>query len=408
MSDNVRNGSKNGKSCESCGSNDFETEKGYKICTDCGHVNNKSIQLADDPMQVLMVSNSGHMFANQKVHNTIRNELLANQRTTSVQQMGIETAETLALNYCFNSEMKSYLMHIYRKALEDKNFFRSSLKNKRILAAVCAYVTLMNHNESIAIQYICSSVDCNGFDFGQMYSLFVNTFPESKPEAKPIEELVPSILADFRINEEDINQLKGRVIDIISIEKNCWLIDGRSPLHLITAATYLAWKSLAPKERAAIDFKDFSEMFGIQYKKTTIHRIKELNNVLIKLAQLIPWVKFRRMRVHRNNVAFFVDDIIQYPNSLIFDLRADVYRKIKNKENYCEEEDTLWINTFKKNKIGTKRSATSETKKVSHKKMKEDSDISDSEINLYIRNENEIKMIKKLRKRAKILDKESG
>src|SRR5207249_2183358 len=105
-------------------------------------------------------------------------------------------------------------------------------------------------------------------------------------------------------------------------------------------------------------------------------------------------------------VSHFIDDIIQYPNSLIFDLKNDVFQKLDKKDMSCGEEDSLWMNNFKKEVIPkkyetqkTKECGIRKTRKVK-REAEEDSDISDSEISAYLRNENEIKIIKKLRKRA--------
>ena len=384
--------------CGLCGGNEFEQENGYRICTGCGQVDEKSVQLADDPMQVLVTRND-RLFSGQTVHNSIRNEMTPSM--TCAKQMGIQMAETLALNYCFNSEMKGYLMNYYTKALNHKNFFWCSLKKKKILAAVCAYITLMNHNESIAIQYVCSAVDCTGSDFNQIYGLFIKTYPQMKPIHKPLEELVPFVLSDFHIDQEELVQLKERVLHIISIEKACWLIDGRSPLHVIIAAAYLAWKSLIPNQRAAVDFTEFCKTFGINCRKTSSTRIKEFTDMFIKLAQHIPLVKMRQKKITRNNIAFFIDDIIQYPNSLIYDLKNELNQKLGLKE-ISEDSDQKWMKSFK-------RKATNERVKPleANNCQQVCQDFSDTEIDGYIRDEKEIKLIKRLKKRVKRMDEQS-
>lgn len=385
-----------GDKCDVCGGNDFEQVDGYSVCTGCGQVDENRVQLADDPMQ--LHAPNDRLFNGQTVTSAIHHAVTPTM--TSAKQMGLQMAETLALNFRFTTEMKGYLSMWYKKAMNHRNFFWCCLKKKRVLAAVCVYITLLNYNEPIAIQFVCSAVDCTGSDFNQIYSLLINTYPEMKPIYKPLEELVPSVFKDLGIASGESAQLEERVLNIISIEKACWLTEGRSPLHVIIAATYLAWKSLLPNRRASIDFTEFCKTFGINMKKTSSRRIKEFTDMFIRLAQQIPMVKAKQKKVSRNNIAFFIDDIIQYPNSLIYDLKKEWNQKLGHKEN-SEDNDQKWMKSFKR--------------KMGHKEVKpEDNgcqqvveDFSDTEIDGYIRNEKEIKLIKRLRKRAeRMSDKE--
>jgi transcription initiation factor TFIIIB Brf1 subunit/transcription initiation factor TFIIB len=393
--------------CNSCGS-EYEREDGYLVCTGCGLVAENWVQFADDPMQTLN-TNDMQLFSSQTIQASIRNELVSNCYTTPARKMGIRVAETLAVNYNLSAEMKDYLKRYYERAINHENFFKCSLKNKEILAAVCAYITLMNYNESIAIQYICGAVGCDGYDFGQIYTQFLNAFPECKPTAKPIEELVPSVLMDYNFDNSEVIKLRERIIDIISIEKACWLVDGRSPIHLISATTYLAWKSLKPYERARVKFTQFCSSFGLRYTQTTCDRIKELNDVFIKLAKHIPIVKHQSIKIHKNNIALYIDDIIQYSNSLIYDLRRDVYinfytddssHEIKV-ENLNSQNETKWMNSFKRKVNYDKYQNDKKQILIKENEENEEPDISDTEIDGYLRSENEIKIYKKLQKRAK-------
>jgi len=398
------------EACQSCGS-EYEKEDGYMVCIGCGLVNESKVEFAEDPLQRLR-TNDMELFGSQRVHASIRNELVSNSYTTPARKMGIKVAETLAVNYNFTSEMKDYLMRYYNKAINHENFFKCSQKNKEILAAVCAYITLMNYNESIAIQYICGAIGCDGYDFGQIYTLFVSSFPDLKPTAKPIEELVPSVLMDYNMEKEEVIKLRQRIIDIISIEKACWLVDGRSPIHLISAALYLSWKSLKPYERARVKFTQFCHQFGLRYTQTTSDRIKELNDVFIKLARHIPIVKHRSIQIDKNNIALYIEDIIQYSNSLIYDLRRHVYLTISTDHsqdikhhNSNIDNDTKWMNSFKRktyyDQFETQPNLDNQENRDPQHSAISDPHISDTEIDGYLRSDREIKIYKKLRKRAK-------
>ncbi|XP_054159887.1 transcription factor IIIB 50 kDa subunit-like [Oppia nitens] len=422
--------------CGNCGS-ELDNESGHIVCTGCGRADDSGLELAADHNQPTF-ANDSHRFANQSMNASVRYELYAhvmqNNGLTHARQHGMKIAETLADHYYFTNDMKEYLKRYYSKAWNHKNFLRCSLRTKQILAAVCAYVTLMINDHPIAIHYMCSGlpIPCNVFDFNKIYKVFVEVFPECKPITKPIEELVPSVLKEMgiiKIVENDIDShedkaLIKRVMDIVSIEKACWLVEGRSPLYVITAATYLGWKSLKPLERMNFKFAHFCKKFMIRSSVTIVDRVKEQNDIFIKLAKNIPMVKLKSTRVHRNNVALFVDDIIQYSNSLIFDLRAEIYNKLNDRQqqqpksittetipqedNYSDDNDKQWMNNFKRkvyyHRSGLKNSDSNQVFVREEEEENEEPDISDTEIDKYLRSDAEIKCIKKLHKKMRKLE----
>ena len=395
------------KLCKSCGSKELEMNDGCLVCTECGVINSSQNDFADDPVQQLTTNDK--LFSKQTVHSSIHNKL---PTTTPARKFGIKLAETIAANYNFTGDMKKNLMLIYKKSMNHKTFFNCS--KKEILAGVCSYVTMMNYDMPIAIEYICDAIGCDGYEFGRIYNLFINAFPQHKPQAKPIEELVPQIISDNHFDKEEINQLEKRVIDIICLERVCWLVEGRSPILLINAASYLAWKSIKPNDRFKVGFTEFCQLIGMQYVKTISERVKELTAAMIKLANQMPSVKYSSIKINKKNVVFYIDYIVKYPNSLIYDLKNDIKNGLdqsfsfENVEMANDNETISWMESFKQPNLDRKRKHSVDSNDVSLESEKgndddEDPEISDTEIESYLRLDKEVKMILKLRKKAKLL-----
>lgn len=392
--------------CASCGCDAFEKESGCRVCTNCGTLLNNSHEFADDPLQT-MATNDTDLFKNQALHASIRRGFSTSD-VTPCQKMAIEVAEMLASNFNFQKQMKDYLMENYKKALHHEHFLKCSQRSKEILAAVCAYVTLMNFDNTIAIECVCNAVGCDGYQFKQIQNQLLADFPQLKPSGRPIEELVPSIVHDYKFDADEVQQLEQRVINMICIEKACWLVDGRSPIHLINAAIFLGWKSIKPYARAKVRFHQFCETVGMKQHKTTHHRVKELTSALIRLANFLPAVDSQSIQINKNNIALYIDDVLRYSNSLIYDLQMTLKESNKKKktngydDDYFDDEN--WMKSFKRTKPVKKIKSINDGRREDNNVANDDPDISDTEINSYLRSETEVEFIKKLRKKSDLIE----
>lgn len=436
--------------CHNCKSTTvFEDFNGSEVCTECGRTHEGGgLQLVDE--QRYFVSNDQAITIN-KPQLLGKNEDASNRLTQS-KKMAIKFAETLASNFKFTTEMNNELTHLYRWSLNHNEFCNSYLKTKQVLAGVCTYIVMLNYNQTVPMKILCTAVDASLSQFVQVYNSFLNANPDMKPTgAKLIEEMVPFVINEYKFlgsDKDNPNELIARIRDVLKLAKVCWLIDGRSPVELIQAATYIAWISLKPDERCKIPFKKFCQRLGLPFDQPLVKkRIRELTDLMTSLGNRLPWMKLSQaIKVNRRNLAWHIGEILRFKLCLIEDLKKECMNQKQNDTafstfNSCEGMDSSselsplfshasedsadssdqnnnsrafknvrndaseleWMQKFKIKTAKQKRKkddpVLATTGNVNNEEIL-DEEISDTEIDSYIRTPEQVRTFKKIKKVA--------
>lgn len=71
---------------------------------------------------------------------------------------------------------------------------------------------------------------------------------------------------------EDKEKMLSRTLQLVELADETWLVTGRHPLPVITAATFLAWQSLRPSDRLTCSLARFCKLASVDlpYKKKKI------------------------------------------------------------------------------------------------------------------------------------------
>lgn len=310
--------------------------------------------------------------------------------------MSLQIVEYLCAKYHFTQHMTEEAIAKWKEISTNNRFIATSIPTKTILSAVCIYITLLQNGKPITITQICHGIDCSieciGNKFRKVLNDVMKSFPLYKIESIPIEDLVEVTLSECEVSDDEREALIKRVKEIIWILRKFGLIEGRSPVHIIFGSAFIAWKSLRANIRSKIKLTEFCNTVNIDYKNTISKRVTELMHALKQMASKIPIKK--DFIFSKNNIAIHLEDILEYKNSLFFDV-------IQQNQNIPKDNSTEVsldsMNAFKRKLCENEFSGI-------ESKVKEemDEEISDTEIESYIRSEKEVKLIKKLKKIAEI------
>ncbi|GAA6217057.1 transcription factor IIIB 50 kDa subunit [Lates japonicus] len=120
---------------------------------------------------------------------------------------------------------------------------------------------------------------------------------------------VPEELAE---NSKDLTK---RAVPLVELAADSWIVTGRKPIPIMMAAIYLAWQSLKPtKQRLKFSLDKFCQISKVNKHKPALKRITEMKEVLCKLGKEIPWVK---EPVTSDNVVRLMEDILQHRDALL-------------------------------------------------------------------------------------------
>nr|XP_046231173.1 transcription factor IIIB 50 kDa subunit [Scatophagus argus] len=114
---------------------------------------------------------------------------------------------------------------------------------------------------------------------------------------------------------EDSKDLTKRAVALVELAADTWIVTGRKPIPIMMAAIYLAWQSLRPnKHRLKFSLDKFCQIAKVNKHKPALKRITEIKEVLCKLGKEIPWL---RETVTPDNVVHQVEDILKYRYALL-------------------------------------------------------------------------------------------
>jgi hypothetical protein len=128
-----------------------------------------------------------------------------------------------------------------------------------------------------------------------------------------IEEIIKPMIADFGLTDACCRLAE----DIIILCKDTWLTNGRNPVCIVHAAIFLAWKSEVFMERYKTTYNEFRKRHKLSISKKAIsQRIREMYDVLIKLAKQLPWIE-ENQTLNEKTVIEFIPDVLRYRKSMM-------------------------------------------------------------------------------------------
>lgn len=120
---------------------------------------------------------------------------------------------------------------------------------------------------------------------------------------------VPEELAE---SSWDLNR---RAVALVELAADAWIMTGRRPIPVMMAAVYLAWQSLKPnKLRLRYSLDKFCQIAKVKKHKVAMRRVMEMKEVLCKLGKEVPW---HREPVTPDSVLQQVEDILKNRYALL-------------------------------------------------------------------------------------------
>uniref|UniRef100_A0A668TGX2 Transcription factor IIIB 50 kDa subunit n=1 Tax=Oreochromis aureus TaxID=47969 RepID=A0A668TGX2_OREAU len=270
-----------GMRCPACGSTNIVDDDLYSqaqlVCVDCGSVVSEGV-LANDPVGGSDVSFS---------------------RTTAV-----------AKRPCAN---------LIKGQQRVKAICRILMVNREIedLSHTCRQL-----NWPITVGTISCLLDADSMVVGAIYQEMVKNLSIEAPIIN-VTDVIGAHCHEYKISSLDVpeelaensRELTKRAVALVELAADSWIVTGRKPIPIMMAATYLAWQSLKPnKHRLKFSLDKFCQVAKVKKLKSAMTRVAEIKEVLCKLGKEIPWV---RETVTPDNVIQLVECILQNRYALL-------------------------------------------------------------------------------------------
>lgn len=282
----------------------------------------------------------------------------------------------------FSCTMIQDVKDIFKSLVRSSKFLRKYFRSKVILGGVVILIVANRSELTIPKEKICERIGCYLAEFKSVLNMVIEENPSLKPTPKPMSDLIPHLVNGAKFDTTETNVIKERCKQLIELISESNMMNGKNPTHIIHAALCLTWKSIKPKERGInkITFRKFCSLCDLPFSETGNQRYKELIEFITTLVTYLPWNKLS-INMIKVNLSFHLTDILNHSTMVL-----DRYNEANRPKVPIEIQETSnLMETYQPIVLPI-----------------EEPEISDSEIDKYIRSAGEVKFIKNLHRKTKL------
>ncbi|XP_075557581.1 transcription factor IIIB 50 kDa subunit-like [Dermacentor variabilis] len=388
--------------CPSCGASAVTEESGdgfSRVCTACGAV------LDAAPLRATGFSggDDGLCFVSSTSRNTLtlcrargergaRFQCLLREGLTGNRRLCNDWIKQMATKVNMDSVMVQQACDIF-----NKRFIKQPFSHQMALAAASCYQVLRENGRTISLPALAQMAQCTGPNLFQAIRTVTEDTGTGTMPAR-LQDLLPE--AAQAIDPSERAKVVSRATALLEPLRCCWFFEGRAPRCVGPALIFIAWKSL-DVDHQNVSYATFCNMHGLGKPTSSLmSTLSDLNKVLVQMASHIPWIKGKKLSA--NTVLMYVPDIIRYSASLVMDATSSAASTSTGQTG--EQRSAVVYKMFRK---GRKRTKMAHDYAAEVADCDGNEDISDSEIDLLIRNEQEVKVIEAFlesRKRKNMTD----
>ncbi|XP_065603195.1 transcription factor IIIB 50 kDa subunit [Cyrtonyx montezumae] len=249
------------------------------------------------------------------------------------EQRGIRRVQDLCKVLRLPSVFEGTAVSYFQRALQHSSFHLGSLEKKELLVGCCVLATCRQHNWPLTLGTICSLLYAKQELVTSVYLSLQKELGISVP-ALSLSDLVKTHLNSFRLFQptedipvtfvEDKETLLARTMQVVELASETWLVTGRHPVPIVTAAAFLSWQSLQPAARLSCTFTQFCRAAGVDLPPPARLRLKELCDILLRMAAELAWL--RVLNLDKKTVVKHIGDLLRHRIFLL-------------KNAFCEAEE---------------------------------------------------------------------
>lgn len=371
--------------CPECNSSNTGTESAIEICFDCGTVVNDIPERTDHGHSEYHnnVSVNKVSVKNKSVGEYFKYYTSSvNPRKTGPIKHGIDVIINVSKNLNIPPTIVQTAKDLFEKVVNTS--FKNDFSNAKLcLALSCLYVVSNREDNPITLTDLLNSSDCAFEHFGAVFLRLEKHHPEIYPnKSKNIEALVPYHLFKLTINDKEKLVIADYSTSLLWMWRKAMLVQSYNPIYVIYSAFYFAWKAVSV-DRYEVSCKEFCKRVQIEHKPKISQRAAFYLKILQNFYRCNPM--HAGEIIHPKFICSKIKEIVAMKRIILWNYR-------KSPLNYHTQE------------IEKRKNDDCEMPQMPVKKARtniksddDDDDISDSEIESYIRSAEEVSSLKRLK-----------
>ncbi|XP_029791986.1 transcription factor IIIB 50 kDa subunit [Suricata suricatta] len=305
-----------GGQCPDCGSTELVEDSHYSqsqlVCSDCGCV-------VTEGVLTTTFSDEGNLREVTYSRSTGENDGVSRS-----QQRGLRRVRDLCRVLQLPSTFEDTAVAYYQQAYRHSGIRAARLQKKEVLVGCCVLITCRQHNWPLTMGTICTLLYADLDVFSGTYMQIVKLLGLDVPSLC-LADLVKTYCSSFKLFQaspsvpatyvEDKEKMMSRTLQLVELADETWLVTGRHPLPVITAAAFLAWQSLQPSHRLACSLARFCKVANVELPCPAPSRLQELVAVLLRMAEQLAWL--RVLQLDKRSVVKHIGDLLQHRHTLV-------------------------------------------------------------------------------------------
>ncbi|XP_036314777.1 transcription factor IIIB 50 kDa subunit isoform X2 [Pipistrellus kuhlii] len=305
-----------GGRCPDCGSAELVEDAHYSqsqlVCSDCGCVVTEG---------VLTTTFSDEVNLREVAYSRSTGE---NEQVSRSQQRGLRRVRDLCRVLQLPSTFEDTAVAYYQKAYQHPGIRAARVQKKEVLVGCCVLITCRQHNWPLTMGTICTLLYADLDMFSGTYMQIVKLLGLDVPSLC-LADLVKTYCSSFKLFQaspsmpakfmEDKEKMLSRTLQLVELADETWLVTGRHPLPVITAAAFLAWQSLQPSARLTCSLARFCKLANVDLPYPASSRLQELLAVLLRMAEQLAWLQV--LKLDKRSVVKHISDLLQHRHTLI-------------------------------------------------------------------------------------------
>ncbi|OCT86700.1 hypothetical protein XELAEV_18020389mg [Xenopus laevis] len=299
------------KRCPDCGSSEIVEDAHYSqdqlVCADCGCI-------LSEGLITTTVSEETSLQAVRYSDSTGENDSV-----TYCMKRGIIRVRDLCRVLRLPDGFVDTALSYYKQAVGLPLYRLVSIEKKEIIVGCCVYITCRQQQWPITMGTICSLIYAKKELFASLFMDIVQVLKVDVPSIS-LQNLVKSHCRSFKLFKdssevppqyaEKLDTVSERTVQTVELAYETWLVTGRHPIPMITAAAYISWQSFQPSRRLSCSLSRFCKLSDVDMPPPSTIRLKELQETLIKLAYHLPWLKI--LSLNRKNIVQHLGDLLKH------------------------------------------------------------------------------------------------
>ncbi|CAI9171781.1 unnamed protein product [Rangifer tarandus platyrhynchus] len=302
--------------CPDCGSAELVEDSHYSqnqlVCSDCGCV-------VTEGVLTTTFSDEGNLREVTYSRSTGENEQVSRS-----QQRGLRRVRDLCRVLQLPPTFEDMAIAYYQQAYQHAGIRTARLQKKEVLVGCCVLITCRQRNWPLTMGTICTLLYADLDVFSGTYMQIVKLLGLDVPSLCLV-DLVKTYCSSFKLFEaspsvpakyvEDKEKMLSRTLQLVELADETWLVTGRHPLPVITAATFLAWQSLRPSDRLSCSLARFCKLANVDLPYPASSRLQELLAVLLRMAEQLAWLQV--LKLDKRSVVKHIGDLLQHRHMLV-------------------------------------------------------------------------------------------